>query len=521
MKMVGNHPPRGITFGDIIEEHSRVRPGVLALVCGQERITWRELEARTARLASMLAGYGVGPGERVLWLGENCHRALELFIAAARLGAMFCAASVRDTAHENAFLVDDLQPKVVATTTAATQLADRVRELSDAAPHWLPADADPDGEYESSARTAVLVPAQLPVVDPESPLLVFYTAAYDGQPNGAMLSHRALLAQDLIFAKCWGYDHTTVFLNTGPFGYLGVWQGALPTLHFGGTNILLARPDPQVMCETIDREKVTRAFLAPVMRDRLIQANKGRRFDLSSLTTEPHSPAWDAMVTTDASFNPPGHGLGLTEVVGMGAAQCFGGDPQKGRSGKGWPTPLMLVRVVDDSGHEVPDGDIGILAMRGDAMMSGYWSRRETTAHVMADGWFHFHHCYVRREPDGSVAYAGVRERVIRTGGENVYPAEVERVIRTLPGVKDCGVLGVLDKQWGQTIRAVVVQADGSLTADGVIAHCREYLASFRKPRYVDFVDEVPRAADGNIDYAALDEQFDGGGYPGSPNAEP
>ena len=183
----------------------------------------------------------------------------------------------------------------------------------------------------------------------------------------------------------------------------------------------------------------------------------------------------------------------------------------------GRPSPVVQVRIVDPDDRELPDGETGEIVARGATVMNGYWSRPELNESRGRNGWHHTNDLG-RRETDGTITFVGPKTRMIKSAAENIYPAEVETCISSHPDVAVCAVIGVPDPTWTQTVKAIVVTRDGrALTAGDVIEHCRERIASYKKPRTVEFVDALPRAGFA-VDYDALDAQFGGGGYPGGRN---
>lgn len=506
-----------LTLGDVLREHRRSRPGQTATVCGGHRATYGELDARVNRLAHALAGAGVGEGDRILWLGQNCHRLLECLLAAAKLGAMFCPANWRQSAAEMAFVIDDLAPRVVVWQE--TEIGDAVRAARATAraaqgARWVRHDADGEGSYEALLARASEGDPEVPV-DPASPVLLMYTAAFEGRPNAAMLSHTALWAQSLVMANVQRVDAGYVYLNSGPLFHIATFMTTLATFQSGGTNVFVRRVEAEELCRIIEAERCTGAFLLPPTIDQIVEANRDRRYDLSSLRTFRGRPEWEAMVSLDDSpwGRAPG-GYGQTEATGMMTLVCAG-PPGAGAHGRA--SPVVQLRIVDPDGNEVPPGEVGEIVGRGPTMMNGYWNRPELNAARQAGGWHHTGDLG-RREPDGTVTFIGPKTRIIKSAAENIYPAEVEGCIRSHPAVADVAVIGVPDPVWTQSVKAIVVLRAGmTASAEEIIEHCRARIASYKKPRSVEFVDALPRKGLG-IDYDALDARFGGGGYPGGRN---
>ena len=499
-----------LTLADVLREHRRSYPQRTAVVCGDTRLTWPEFDDRVSQLANALRDAGGTAGDRILWLGQNCHRVLEAMLAAAKIGAVFSPANWRQTGAEFAFVIDDAKPAVVIWQQE--EIGDAIAEARAKATHkarWIQHDG---GEYEEFLASGN---ADDPVidVDPASPALQIYTAAFTGTPNGALLSHTAVVVQNLIMANLQRIDADYVYLNAGPLFHVATLMTTMATFQMAGTNVFTRRVDAEELCRLIDAERCTGAFVIGPTIDQILEVNKDGRYDLTSLRTFAGKPEWNAMITVDDSpWTRKPAGYGQTEVMGMLTFNAVGGDAA---GGHGRPSPAVQVRIVDPDGNEVPPGETGEIVARGPAMMNGYFDRDELNAVRHAGGWHHTNDLG-RREADGSITFIGPKTRIIKSAAENIYPSEVEGTLAKHPAVKEAAVIGVPDKTWTQSVKAVVVLKDGeSATAEDIIEHCRSLIASYKKPRSVEFVDALPRQG-WLVDYDALDAQFGGGGYPGA-----
>lgn len=507
-------PRHVLTYDDLLREHARSRPTTVAVADGDLAFTYPELDARVDRLAGSLSAAGVGAGSRVLWLGQNSFRVLELLLAAARLGAILCPANWRQSAQELRFVIDDLEPTVVVwqeEEIGATVAEARAAATSSAL--WVQHD-DTEG-YE--AFLAAGDPVADRAVDPASGVLAMYTAAFGGTPHAAVLSHTALLLQDLVIGRAQDITDQSVFLNSGPLFHVATFVTTSATYHHGGTNVFLRRVDAEEVCDAVDRHRCTHAFLMPPtieqIRDAMAKAEG--RWDLSSLWAAPDPVLYrSGMVSPVGSpwFERPG-GYGQTEVVGLTTFRSFGA-PSVGGAGR--PSPVSLVAIHDADGVELPAGEVGELVVKGPTVLVGYHDRPDVDGERGRGGWHHTGDLG-RREPDGSLSFVGPALRLIKSAAENIYPAEVEACLRTHPGVADVCVIGVPDERWTQAVKAIVVPTDGAAppSADELIEHCRERIASYKKPRSVAFVDALPRTGAGVVDRDAVDAQHGGGGYPG------
>ncbi|WP_027948266.1 AMP-binding protein [Haliea salexigens] len=504
-----------ITLGDIVVSHAASYPLQVATVCGQRRQTYRELEQRTARLASALAQRGVSASEPVLWMGQNSDRLLELVLACARLGAIVCPANWRLSEDELLHILDDFGPRVVfwqreeigATVEAARERSDSAVEAI-----WCCIDAEGDCEYEAFLKAGTVELPRVQVTG-ATPLMAIYTAAFSGKPRGALMTHQAIIHQGTLFGLLQEIDSDYIFLNSGPMFHIGNWMSTWPTFLFGGTNIFVRRVVAQELLEIIHRERCTGAYLVHSTQEEMVALNSDGTWDLACLKGFPGSPAWNAMTSSGTSlWHRRVGGYGQSETMGLITFTAFAAQ-MSGNHGR--PSPLALVRIVDEEGEEVAPGEVGEILVRGPSVMAGYYRRHAEPEQRLLNGW-HRTNDLGRREPDGSLVFIGPRQRMIKSGVENVYPAEVEQVIQRMDGVAQVAIIGVPDPKWIQTVAAVVVRAPGHAVSEAdIVQHCRAHLASYKKPGKVLFVETLPRQASGMVDYDQLDADHGGGNYPG------
>lgn len=505
-----------VTLSDICSEHRRRYPHKLAVIDGTKRLTWPEFDERVNRAARLLTDRGVRRGGRVLWLAQTSSRFLELMLACARIGAMICPTNWRQSAEEFAFVIDDFDPKVIVWQDEEIgEQVRKARDLTSSTAVWIRHDTDEEGGFDNLLAASGSEPAPAEV-DPHDALLVIYTAAHSGRPAGSMLSHRNLISMALQTGRITDADDNCIFVNSGPLFHIGNFQfDSLPVFVMGGTNVYIRRVEEDELLRLIATEKVTSAFLMPPTILKLKELNATAGLDISSLRAGAFAPLWaDALPPDTTRWATAGGGFGQTEVTGLSVLNGYGG---KGTGNSGRPTPLCQVRIVDPDGVEVPDGATGEIVVRGDTVHLGYWNRPEVNARRMRDGWWHTTDAG-RRETDGTITFLGTLTRMIKSAAENIYPPEVESCLASHPAVKQAAVIGVPDPQYTQSVKAVVVLQEGeSVTEADLIEHCRSRIASYKKPKSVEFVDALP-TVEGRIDYDALDDKFGGGGYPGGAN---
>jgi acyl-CoA synthetase (AMP-forming)/AMP-acid ligase II len=427
---------------------------------------------------------------------------------------VFCPVNWRQTASELEFVIRDVDARVVIWQRE--EIGDAVndaRAASESKARWLQHDATGPDSYEDFLSAGNLDDPDLPV-DPAAAVLQLYTAAFGGSPNGAQLSHTAVVAQDVIIGLLQDVSADYVYLNCGPLFHVGTLMTTLATFHLGGTNVFTPRVIAEELCRLIEAERCNGAFLMPPTMGEMVELNSDGRYDLKTLRARRGSPEFLEMVTADTSaWAKKPAGYGQTEAMGMLTFNALGGDAE-GTSGR--TSPFAQVRIVDPDGREVGPGETGEIVCRGLIVMNGYRGRDALNAQRQRDGWWHTNDLG-RREADGSISFIGPKTRLVKSAAENIYPAEVEGCIARHAAVKEVAVIGVPDPKWTQSVKAIVVLRDKgeSATAEEIIEHSRANIASYKKPRFVEFVDALPRK-NSLVDYDALDAQFGGGGYPGS-----
>jgi long-chain acyl-CoA synthetase len=443
----------------------------------------------------------------------------ELLVAAAKLQAIFCPVNWRSSDAELRFVLDDLDPALVVwqgEEVGATAEAARASGAASSA-LWVRHDAEGGDSYEALLASGVDDDDDRPVVGDE-PLLAMYTAAFSGTANAALLSHQALIVQNLVIGRQQGITDETVFLNSGPLFHIATFMSTNATLHHGGLNVFVRRADAEQMAAVIEAERCTHAVIMGPTLESLVELNRRGGHDLTSLwpSGDPADNRSTIITPDDTPWRRRPGGYGQTEVVGL-ATFLGPGAPPVGRSGR--PSPVVSLRIVDEGGVDVPIGDVGEIIVRGLSVTSGYWNRDDLNEERDAGGW-HRTNDLGRREIDGSITFIGPRLSMIKSAAENIYPAEVEACLTAHPAVSQACVIGVPDARWTQRVKAVVVLAGGVEPSDDLarelIEHCRSRMASYKKPSQVAFVDALPRTPTGFVDRAAVDAGFGGGGYPGT-----
>jgi len=474
--------------------HARVSPGRTALhdLASGRRISYGELEDRVARLAGALAGgFGVGRGDRVAMLSWNCAQAFELMYACARLGAIFVPLNVRLSDPELDALAGDAAPVLLLGEQALL-----ARDLAAGLPR-LPWE---DG-YE--AAIAASGPAAPALVDPDDPWVIIYTSGTTGRPKGVLVTHAGSEATMLAALMSSGVTRDSVCLTALPVWHVaGLNLYANPVLFAGGAVLIMQAFDPGLALDLLTRaEDPVTHFTGVPAHYQFMQAQPGwagAEFP-PFVAAVGGSPVPAALVEDWAR-----RGVTLRCIYGISEAGACVTITPPGESAAepgdvGLPVWHLRCRVADAGGRECAPGEPGELQVAGASVTPGYWGRPEETARAVADGWL--------RTGDVAVMTDGGRVRIIDrikdmyiSGGENVYPAEIEDVLYLHPDVAEAAVVGVPDERWGETGAAWLVLAEGAVAGpDELRSWLRPRLATFKLPRDIHLVGELPRNATGKI----------------------
>lgn len=491
-----------------------------AILYGERKLSYREFDARVALLAGALRQLPLLPGDRVVLVQRNAPELLESLFACFRAGLVAVPVNNRLHPKEVAFIASDCQARaliyspefrqtaeaaagaVPGLTVIATQRSDGVMTLEDLISKGA-AQADVEVSLDDVAW-------------------LFYTSGTTGKPKGAMLTHRNLWVMTMnYFADVAPIQPEDVILHAAPLTH-GSGLYSLPAVAKAAANVILHTPsfDPAAFYELVERHRVTHvAFLAPTQITMLLNSPARSLHDLSSLRNITYGGG--PMYVEDLKRAVAHFGPVLVQIYGQGEApmtisalrareHVTDGDPVRERrlASAGRPRTDVEVKVVDPSDREVAAGEIGEICARGPIVMKGYWNRPDATAEALRGGWLHTGDLG-RLDPDGYLYILDRAKDMIISGGSNIYPREVEEVILQHPAVLEVAVIGVPDPLWGESVKAIVALRPGaSATEAEIIELCRQNLASYKKPRSVEFVDSLPKNAYGKILKRELREKY-------------
>ena len=484
-------------------------PAATALIDGNtgRRRSYGELHARTSALADALEQRGIRRGDRVGLLAHNSPEFMEVLLATARLGAITVPVNFRLTPGEVRHVLAD---SGACALLYSSPLASVAKAAADGLPvHTtveIPSAADRAGGA-SSAYEDLLASGSPDALERDVAgsdiACIMYTSGTTGRPKGAMLTHDNLLWQSIhALTGTPGLSRYDVTVTAAPLfhiGGLGVFT--LPLLYLGGANVILESFVPDQVVAAMAEHQATVMFLVPAMWAAITRSQELNRADLrpprSALCGGAPAPLPVLKFYTDRGWNFA-EGFGLTET--SPACSILDSEHLISKAGSiGHPVAHLQWRLVDDSDRPVPVGEVGELIVRGPNVFAGYWGKPAETAEAMRGGWFHTGDLG-RADADGYVTLVDRKKDMVITGGENVYPVEVEQVLYQHPAIDDVAVIGVPNETWGEAVVAVIVPAAGAeLDADALIAWVRDRLAHFKCPRRVEFTAALPRNATGKV----------------------
>lgn len=493
---------RRLVLGDMLARNARRFGAKAALVSGDVRLTYTQLNDRVNRLASALAGRGVRKGSKVAVMAYNSHRLVEAYFACNKLGAVVVPVNYRMVAAEVQYVLAHSDAEVLlfgehfADVARATAVGTLI-QMSEAAPAFALC-------YEALVAAGAPVEPDVDIDDDDDAFLM-YTSGTTGFPKGALLTHKNLWVNTANWIIEIGISSDSVWTAGLPLFHIGGLNGVLPFFFIGGTVAFETGGtsfDPIRTLRLMSAEKVTHCNFVPTMWQQILDQDRSA-YDLSSL----RMAMWGASMAPlrlldDMCRAFPGieivNAFGQTE---MSSNTTFlrGKDAVRKMGSVGHPLVNVEVRVVDDQDRDVAPGEVGEIVYRGPTVLKEYYKDPAATAEAMSGGWFHSGDL-VRADAEGYLYVVDRKKDMIISGGENIYPAEVERAIGAHPAVREVAVIGVADPKWVETPKAVVVVREGfTLTRDEVIEHCRKQMASYKKPSYVAFVRELPRNAAGKV----------------------
>ena len=510
-----------LTLSDAIATHARLSPGKLAVRDSRRRLSYREWDERATRLAAALRTTGLVKGDRVGVVAYNCLEWMEIYAAMARAGLVVVPLNFRLTGGEMAYILDHAD---VAGVIAGNQFCATLDGLRPQCPlpdgRWITLGSEPAPGWTcyESLVAAGDPSAALEPVGADDMCALMYTSGTTGRPKGAIRSHGANALIALATALEMGFTRDDTALLVMPLCHANSLYFGSTFVHLGATCIIDDRPsfDAQAVLQTLAEDRVTFTSLVPTHYIMLMALPEDvkQRCDLRAVgkLMVSSAPARQDTKRGIMKLFPNGQLYELYGSTEAGWVTLLRPQEQLrklGSVGREWACG-GAIRLLDEQRQEVADGEVGELFSRTAYVFYGYWKNPEKTAEAMAGAW-----CSVgdmaRRDEDGYIWLVDRKSNMIISGGENIYPSEVEVVLAQHPGVRDLAVIGVPHDKWGETVRAVIVPHEGhTLSPDELHSWCRARLAGFKCPTGFDFITEdlMPRTATGKILHRALRQRY-------------
>ncbi len=469
-------------------------------------LTYGQLNRLGNRLAHYLQReYGVGKGDRVAVLAENCLEYIVLFTAAQKLGFILAPLNYRLAAPEIDYLLRNAEPRLVLAEAKYLTLLESTPVFGQVPHYWT-----------LEALTELAIPhtdtpddAHFPAVelDDDDPIFILYTSGTTGFPKGALYTHKMLFWNSINTAISLIVNSESRTLNVMPPFHTGGWNVLVtPFLHHGGYTCLFKKFDPPAVLQALEQERCTLFMGVPTMLKMLADEPDFEQSDFSSLLYlivggEPMPIPLIERWHNKGVFVRQGYGM--TEV-GPNLTSLHQSDAVRKKGSIGRPNFYVQVRIADEQGQGMPPDEPGELLLRGPMVTPGYWRNPEATAAALRGGWFHSGDM-ARMDAEGYLFIVDRIKNMFISGGENVYPAEVERVLLQHPAVAEAAVIGVPDEKWGEVGRAFAVCRPGQTALEtDLLEHCRMHLARFKVPRSVVFLDALPKNDTGKINRQGL-----------------
>jgi fatty-acyl-CoA synthase len=503
-----------------LERAVKIYGNKTAAVCGADRLSYLDYGERVNRLSNGLLKLGVKKGDRIAYLGYNCHRLLEAYYAVPGIGAILEPLNIRLSSNDFRYIIQESGPCVLLLDTDFVPVVDSIRNDTPSVEHFILLDEAGDkanwitGVYEallaSSSSHPPFALGDYPFEEDDT-AEIFYTSGTTGKPKGVMLTHRNLYLHALETLAVSTMDETDIQLHLIPLFHVNGWGTPHYLTAKGGAHVMLKTFNPLEALKTIEKERVTRFYIVPTMVNAILSHPDCRKYDFSSvreILIGGAPPPTGMIEKTEELFGCLVHGaFGMSETCPLIAWPELGPylNPQVRdyRAKRTWGFPMLGVeyKVVDSDGNELPwDGDsIGELLVRGDMVMKGYYGSPKETEKVLEGGWYHSGDL-VSMGPDGSLFIKDRKKEIIISGGENISSLEIEQVLYSHPDILECAVVGKQDEKWGEVPVAFVVPNAGSdVTAEALIEFARSRMAHFKAPKEVFLVSELPKGGTGKI----------------------
>jgi len=478
-------------------------PGKTSIELDGQTATFSEIDAATNKIANRLRGLGVEKGDRIAQYVPNSFELIYTTVSSFKLGAIVVPMNVAFKEKEIAYFLRDSEAKVIVTDAQRLPVLEGVLKDLPALEHIVVTDScGQNGGYISFSDLLDGDDSELDVdIADDDGAFIFYTSGTTGKSKGALLTQKNVTSNLQALHEAWRWTADDLFLLTLPMFHIhGLGVGLCGSLYNGCSTIIRGKFNAANVLNTIHNQKVTLFMGVPTMYFRLLDVENCEKYDVSSmrLFVSGSAPLSKELF---AKFHKT-FGHRILERAGMSESMMNYSNPYDGerRPGTvGFPLPGVKARIVDENFNDVPTNVEGEIVIKGPNLLKEYWRNEEATRKSFKNGWFKTGDI-CKRDADGYISIVGRSKDIIISGGVNLYPREIEEVIESMPAVKEAAVVGVPDEEFGEAVKAcIILEAGETLTAEEVIAYCKKRLASFKKPKHVEFLDELPKNAMGKI----------------------
>jgi fatty-acyl-CoA synthase len=489
-----------------------------AIVCGNERFTYKEFATRVNLLAGGLLKRNVEPGSRIGILSTNCHRLLEAYYAVLEAGCVLLPLNTRLSAAELAYILNDSGATILFFEEDYRERVEALREDTPYLETFYPMDGSSDADqtseqksYEGLIRLGILHRRNIIDLEENELAELFYTSGTTAAPKGVMLSHRNVYLHTLNHCLTFNTTEALVHLHTIPLFHVNGW-GAAHYLYLGAKHVMLKRFSPEEVFKLIEAEEVTSMALVPTMAAELVNSPQITRYKLHSLRRiRVGGSAPSNMLVREVEEKLGGvcfGAYGLTEASpSLTTSTVKPGMPIEGemrldlQSMSGYPIPGTELKIIDGAGIKLPHDGIssGELVARSDGVMMNYWNNPSASAEVLAEGWLRTGDI-ATIDPQGYVRIVDRRKDIIISGGENISSLELEATILMHPSVMEVAVVSIPDSKWGEAPMAfVVLKPDMRCSEDEIVRVCRDRLSHYKAPKVIRFVPSLPKTGSGKV----------------------
>jgi len=510
---------------DFLMIASSIVPDRPAIIFEGKKFTFGQLNERSNRLAHALTKLGIKKGDIVAILQVNCNQYLETYYAVAKLGVIFAPLNFRAKADELTYMLNNCEARILLVGERYLDMVQTMRPNLPKVEQYVSIDKKVDGMLYYEDLLAKASPEDVfSEIDDNDVTMLMYTAGTTGRPKGVPLTHNSFVTYMLSNVTPVDPEIEETNLLTVPLYHVAGAQAVLAATYGGRTLAMMRQFEVKEWMKTVEQTRANRAMLVPTMLKRVIDDPEFSNHDLSCLKVITYGAASMPFEVIKKAIDVfPGvmfiNAFGQTEtastITALGPEDhvISGTEEQKQKKLKrlqcsiGKPMDDVQIRIVDESGKELPTGEVGEIIAKGPRVMSGYWKDPEKTAKALKGGWLHTgDKGYM--DDEGYIYLAGRGDDMIIRGGENISPEEVENVLYSHPAIEEAAVIAVPSVEWGQEPKAVVVLKKGQKASpEELIEFCRQKLSSFKRPRYVVFVNELPRTSTGKVLKRVLREQ--------------